>query len=169
MTRSLILPAFATLALLTASAALADCGACHADTACQACAAKDAHVEPNTLHLGLGGYSPVSYFTHDKPHFGSPQFQATHEGVTYFFANAEEQSAFEKNPAKYAPAYGGWCAYGMAVEGKFDADPTSYKIVDGRLFVFLLNDEIDTRELWNQGDDAQQTRKADAHWDKLNG
>ncbi|MEZ6191628.1 MAG: YHS domain-containing (seleno)protein [Phycisphaerales bacterium] len=68
---------------------------------------------------------------------GSPVCHATYEGVTYFFANSDELKKFNKNPEKYAPVYGGWCAYGMAVEGKFGADPTNYKIVNGKLNVFL--------------------------------
>ena len=126
------------------------------------------NVEPNTLQLGLGGYSPVSYFDASGPKPGSPIYHATHEGVTYFFANGEELKKFNKNPEKYAPAYGGWCAYGMAVEGKFGADPTNYKIVNGKLNVFLKNDQVDTLELWNKGDEAELRTKADAFWGTLN-
>jgi len=130
-------------------------------------AAQVGDVEPNTTRLGLRGYSPVSYFEHDKPHFGSPQHQATFDGVTYLLASDEELDKFKANPRKYAPAYGGWCAYGMAVNGKFDADPTNYEIVDGRLHVFLRNADVDTRKLWNDGDEAALGRKADAFWNTL--
>lgn len=125
-------------------------------------------VTPNTLSVGLGGYSPVSYFESTGPQFGSPRYQATHEGVTYFLASEGELRRFRANPAKYVPAYGGWCAYGMAVEGKFDADPTNYEIVDGRIHVFLRNQELDTRPLWKEGNESELRTKADAFWTKLN-
>jgi len=125
-------------------------------------------VEPNTLSLGLGGYSPVSYFNAGGPALGSPAHRATHHGVTYFFASDAELKAFNQHPEKYTPAYGGWCAYGMAVEGKFPADPTNYKIVDGKLNVFLKNDELDTRDLWNQGNEASLLSKAGTFWNTLN-
>jgi len=185
MTRALLTASLFTLlvATLTAAPALAHCGSCEASAKgeakekCEACegsekceaCAKDAHVAPNTVALGLRGYSPVSYFTQDKPRFGSPKFQATHAGVTYLFADAKEKAAFVKNPDKYVPAYGGWCAYGMAVEGQFPADPTNYEIVDGRLMVFLKNEEVDTRQAWNEGDEAELTRKADAYYSRLAG
>jgi len=174
MTRSLLIVSLFALFVGASAAgpALAHCGSCEASAKgeakekCEACA-KGAHVAPNTVALGLGGYSPVSYFTHDKPRFGSPKFQATHAGVTYLFADAKEKAAFVNNPDKYVPAYGGWCAYGMAVEGQFPADPTNYKIVDGRLMVFLKNEEVDTRQAWNEGDEAELTSKADAYYAKL--
>lgn len=123
--------------------------------------------EPNTLRLGLGGYSPVSYFNGDGPKPGSPTYSATHEGVTYFFQSDAERRTFDANPGKYVPAYGGWCAFGMAVEGRFDADPTNYKIVDGKLNVFKKTAELDTLKLWNEGDGAQLQAKAEAYWRSL--
>ncbi|MEM7627771.1 MAG: YHS domain-containing (seleno)protein [Planctomycetota bacterium] len=126
--------------------------------------AGEQHAPSHTTALGLAGYSPVSYFTNADPHVGSPEFAATHEGVTYFFANAQEQSTFEADPGRYAPAYGGWCAYGMAVDNYFPVDPTLYKIVDGRLFLFLSNDQANALELWNAGDEAVLTQKADTFW-----
>ncbi|MEL7088442.1 MAG: YHS domain-containing (seleno)protein [Planctomycetota bacterium] len=120
---------------------------------------------PNhTTALGLAGYSPVSYFADAGPHVGSPEFAATHDGVTYFFADADELSIFEADPERYAPAYGGWCAYGMAVDNYFPVNPKLYKIVDGRLFLFLNNDQANALELWNAGDEAELTQKADAFW-----
>ena len=125
------------------------------------------HTPPNTLAVGLDGYSPVSYFEQDEPHFGSPEFRAEHDGVTYFFASQDEVDTFTADPQRYAPAYGGWCAYGMAVEGVFGADPTNYKIIDDRLNVFLRNDEVDTLDLWNDGDEATLRSQADAYWTQI--
>lgn len=126
-------------------------------------------VAPLTTALGLAGYSPVSYFTDAGPHFGSPEFAAEHRGVTYFFADADEQNAFTADPERYAPAYGGWCAFGMAVDNYFPVDPTLYKIVDDRLFLFLQNDEANALELWNAKDEADLTQEADEFWASENG
>lgn len=122
------------------------------------------HAPNHTTALGLSGYSPVSYFTDAGPQVGSPEFAAAHEGVTYFFADAQELATFNADPGRYAPAYGGWCAYGMAVDNYFPVNPKLYKIVDGRLFMFLHNDQANALELWDAGDEAELTEKANAFW-----
>lgn len=143
-------------------------GACALAIAACLTSATAQDANPNTLAVGLGGYSPVSYFEQDQPHHGSPRYRSEHGGVTYFFASAAEHKKFAADPSRYAPAYGGWCAYGLTVDGKFPADPTNYEIVDGKLLVFLRNDELDTRALWNRGDEAAQCVAADATWHRFN-
>ena len=64
---------------------------------------------------GISGYDPVAYFTEGKPERGSGYHVTVVDGVTYVFANAEHRKMFEANPQKYLPAYGGYCAYGVAV------------------------------------------------------
>ena len=83
----------------------------------------------------LRGYDPVAYFTDGKPTQGVATFTASHNGATYHFANAANRDAFAKEPDKYAPVYGGFCAYGVANGFKVDGDPKVWKIVDGRLYV----------------------------------
>ncbi len=119
--------------------------------------------------LALEGYCPVAYFAVNKPVRGKPEFASTHDGVTYYLVNANAKKAFDEEPEKYLPAYGGWCAFGMAVEDKFPIDPTKFKIVDGRLFVFLKNKNVNALELWNKGDEKELIEKADAHWAKVSG
>lgn len=121
-----------------------------------------------TIDLGIHGYSPMSYFE-SGPEPGSPEFAVVHEGVTYFLTDAEQVRKFSADPEKYAPAYGGWCAFGMAVEDHFPIDPESYKIVDGRLMLFLRNPEVDALELWNQQGDRPSTKKADRFWRQAHG
>ncbi|MEM8737174.1 MAG: YHS domain-containing (seleno)protein [Planctomycetota bacterium] len=118
----------------------------------------------HTTALGLSGYSPVSYFSEDGPHVGSPEFAAEHAGVTYFFADSAEKKEFLADPEKFTPAYGGWCAYGMAVDNYFPVNPTLYKIVDGRLMLFLHNDQANALELWNAADESELVAKADNFW-----
>ena len=114
--------------------------------------------------IALEGYCPVAYFAVNKPVRGKPAYASRHDGVTYYFVSADAKKLFEKNPEKYLPAYGGWCAYGMHVKDKFPVDPTKFKIVDGRLLLFLKNKHVNALELWNSGDEKQQLANADAHW-----
>ena len=125
--------------------------------------------QPNVIQVGLEGYSPISYFEQDGPAYGSPEFAAEHEGVTYLLRSSDERKRFLADPDRYAPAYGGWCAFGMAVEQTFPIDPKNYKIVNGRLMLFLRNEGIDARELWSQGDPVELRKKADAHWKTVSG
>ena len=119
--------------------------------------------------VALEGNCPVAYFTVNKPERGKPEYASNHNDVTYHLASADAKSAFEANPEKYMPAFGGWCAFGMSVEDKFTIDPTNFKIVNGRLMVFLKNRNIDARSLWNQGNESELIAKASAHWEKVSG
>jgi YHS domain-containing protein len=83
--------------------------------------------------LALEGYDPVAYFTEGEPTKGSADYTATHDGATYRFANAAHLAAFEADPDKYAPAYGGYCAFGLAMGQKVGSDPEVWEIVDGQL------------------------------------
>jgi len=112
---------------------------------------------------GLSGYDPVAYFTDGKPVRGSGYHVSVHEGVTYAFASAEHKETFEANPEKYVPAYGGYCAYGMAVRKKFVADPEVWRIVDGKLYVNL---DRDIQRTW-QKDVPGYIKKAEANWPEI--
>lgn len=118
--------------------------------------------------VALEGYCPVAYFGVNKAIMGKPEFAADHNGVTYYLVNADAKAEFIKNPEKYVPAYGGWCALGMAVGDKFPVDPTNFKIVNGKLNLFLKNKNVDALELWNKGNESEYVQKADAHWTKVN-
>ena len=119
--------------------------------------------------VALEGYCPVAYFAVNEPVRGKPEYASTYAGVTYHFVSAEAKAVFDKNPAQYVPAYGGWCAFGMSVEDKFPVDPRNFKIVDGRLMLFLKNSGVDALELWEQGQERSLVSKADAHWKKVQG
>ena len=114
--------------------------------------------------LALEGYCPVAYFSVNKLVKGKRDFAVKHNDVWYYFVSEDAKAAFEKEPKKYLPAYGGWCAFGMAVQDKFPVDPTNFKIVKGRLMLFLKNKNVDARKLWNDGSEADNIAKADAHW-----
>ncbi len=119
--------------------------------------------------VAIEGYCPVAYFAVNKPVRGKPEHASTYNGVTYHFVSADAKTAFDANPEKYIPTYGGWCAFGMAVEDKFPVDPEKFKIVNGKLLLFLTNRNVDALELWNDGNEKELIRKADAHWKKVQG
>jgi YHS domain-containing protein len=83
--------------------------------------------------LAVHGHDVVAYFADGTPTAGSDEFAHVYDGATYRFASRANLDAFKADPAKYAPAYGGFCAYGVAVGKKFDGDPRFWKMVDGRL------------------------------------
>lgn len=117
--------------------------------------------------VALDGYSPVSYFSEGRAEPGDPAFQVEHEGVIYYLTSAAQLKMFKEQPEKYVPAFGGWCAFGMSVEDKFPVDPTNFKIVDGRLLLFLKNPRVDAKALWDKSDERSLLPKADAHWAKV--
>lgn len=137
------------------------------------CAASPAELRhKNNLlgeNVGVAGYDPVSYFPEGggKPQRGLIGVSAEYEGVTYRFASEEHRSRFQKNPAKYLPAYGGWCAWAAGELGKrVDVDPESFEIRDGRLYLFYRDSRLDTRTLWLPK--AQELiNKADSNWPSL--
>lgn len=123
----------------------------------------------NSTGLAIEGYCPVSYFTDHKAVLGHPGHTSTYNGVDYRFASLSAKRTFDQNPERYIPAYGGWCAFGMAIQDKFPVDPTNFKIINGRLMLFLRNANVDARERWNQGDEPSQVESADRHWQSVGG
>lgn len=113
--------------------------------------------------LALRGYDPVSYFKAGKPVQGSAKFSATHEGATYHFASAENRDAFKASPAKYAPAFGGFCAMGAVMEKKLDGDPNLWRIVDNTLY---LNVGAPAQKRWLE-DTSGNIKKANEIWPKI--
>ena len=110
--------------------------------------------------LALHGFDPVAYFTTGAPAEASATFAAVHDGATYYFASRKHLDAFTASPDRYAPQFGGFCAFGVSVGKKFDGDPRYWKISDGRLYV-NLNAEI--AEKFNE-DVRGSVAKAETHW-----
>ncbi len=113
--------------------------------------------------LALRGVDPVSYFTSGAPKDGDIAITAVHNGATYRFVSEENRDLFQKNPAKYLPQYGGFCAFGAAMGVKVDGDPDLWKIVDGKLY---LNLAPSIQERWSKDIDGFIV-KADENWVKL--
>jgi YHS domain-containing protein len=108
----------------------------------------------------IGGYDPVGYFKEQKPVKGDKKYEATWNGAQWYFSTQENLDAFNADPLKYAPQYGGFCAYGTADGHKASTQPETWTIVDDKLY---LNYNLDVKELWMK-DQAAFIHKADSNW-----
>ncbi len=131
----------------------------------QATLTKNYNLEKN---LAVNGYDVVSYFTQSKAVKGSKQISTNQDGVNYYFSSASNLTLFKSNPKKYMPQYGGWCAYAMGANAeKVEIDPETFKIKDGKLYLFYNAYFNNTLKTWNQ-DEANFKSKADMNWAKIN-
>ena len=112
---------------------------------------------------GVLGYDLVSYHAEGKPVRGDGNNLVVVDNVTYLFANEDNKKAFEKNPEKYLPAYGGYCAFGVSVGKKFVGDPEVWKIVDGTLY---LNLDRNIQKMWFE-DIPGNIVKAEQNWPQI--
>lgn len=113
--------------------------------------------------LAVGGYDPVAYFVHGMPVKGSPQLTTKLDGVTWRFSSEANRAAFVADPSKYAPQYGGHCAWAVSEGYTASADPTVWKIVNGKLY---LNYNASVGRTWEKSVAANISR-ADANWPKM--
>ncbi len=109
------------------------------------------------------GYDVVSYQTGKRPVRGNGHFVSVYDGATYQFSSADNQKLFESNPEKFAPAYGGFCAFGASVGKKFIGDPEVWRVVDGKLY---LNLDTSIQSQWLK-DVPGRIKSADANWRKI--
>lgn len=117
-------------------------------------------------NVAIEGYDPVSYFINEMPKKGKTGVVFIHKGIQYLFANEKNQSIFIENPDKYEPAYGGWCAYAMGVDGeKVKVDPKTYKIVKGKLNLFYNFGFTNTLKPWNKNEE-KLVKQARVNWNK---
>jgi hypothetical protein len=121
--------------------------------------AKEA-IYSNWLGRAIGGYDPVAYFTAGKPVEGSGDFTAKWKGADWRFASAANRDLFITMPEKYAPKYGGYCAYAVAQNSTAKIDPTAWAIVDGKLY---LNYSHDIQKTWT-ANRAAFIAAADKNW-----
>lgn len=117
----------------------------------------------NNEGLVIEGYDPVAYFTNKKPVKGDPAFRSSYGGGVYQFASAEHKAAFDGDPAKYAPQFGGYCAYAASIDTVSPVDPAFWEIVDGRL---ILQHNQRAWDKWHE-DAAGNLVRADKNWPGL--
>jgi len=114
------------------------------------------------------GYDVVAYFSNNVAE-GKSEFQAKHEGTIYKFSSAENKELFTENPEKYAPQYGGWCAYAMGQRNKkVDIDPETYEIRNGKLFLFYNSFFMNKMDNWLEMGPEKLMPLADNNWAKFN-
>lgn len=109
------------------------------------------------------GYDVVSYHTDKRPIRGNGNFVAEHNGATYQFSSKKNLKKFNSNPEKYAPAYGGFCAFGVSVGKKFIGDPEVWRVVDNKLY---LNLDTGIQDMWLK-DVPGRIKTADAKWQEI--
>jgi hypothetical protein len=117
--------------------------------------------------VAIQGYDPVAYFNQNKAIEGKKDITIQYNGAAYRFANMQNRDAFTAAPEKYEPQYGGWCAYAMGAKGeKVTVDPETFKIVDGKLYLFYNKFFNNTIKDWNK-DESHLKANADKSWQKL--
>ena len=115
--------------------------------------------------VALRGYDAVAYFKDNKPVPGSAEHRAEYKGSTFHFASKANREAFEADPIRYAPQYGGFCAFGASGGYKAAIDPAAFSVVDGKLY---LNYNRAVQKQWS-GDVPGFIVKADKNWPAVSG
>jgi YHS domain-containing protein len=110
--------------------------------------------------LMLGGADVVAYFTQGRHVQGVAQFASRHEGVDFRFASAEHKALFDRQPAKYLPEFGGYCANGITYGIPWGGDADTWKMIDGKLYIFGGQASKDAFEL----DQKRNLALADGYW-----
>jgi YHS domain-containing protein len=109
------------------------------------------------------GYDPVAFFTEARPVMGADSLTMQWNGASWYFASRKDLEAFRSAPEKYAPQYGGYCAYGMAQGHKAPTEVETWTVMDDKLY-FNYNPKV--KEVWSK-DRAGMIKKADENWPVL--
>lgn len=112
----------------------------------------------------VGGYDVVAYHTVGAPTKGSADYSATYQGVTWHFASQENLELFQAEPARYAPAYGGWCSAGASKGKKVPTKPELWAIVDDQLY--LNSSPVAHNDLFLANTEAV-IRKGESNWKQI--
>jgi YHS domain-containing protein len=113
--------------------------------------------------LALQGYDPVAFFSDGKAVSGKADLTALYQGATYRFATEQHQATFNQDPARYAPAFGGFCAYAVSQGHTAPVEIDTWQILDGRL---LLNYNLKVKGMFD-ADRQANVKKADSNWPNL--
>ncbi|WP_424968102.1 MULTISPECIES: YHS domain-containing (seleno)protein [unclassified Dinoroseobacter] len=126
-------------------------------------AADEVFITDADMNIAINGYDPVAYHTEGAPTKGVAEFKAEYDGAVYKFSSADNKAAFEADPAKYAPAYGGWCTVGASKGKKIATQPEFFDIVDGQLY---LNSSAGAHKLYLK-QTSQTIDTADTNWTEI--
>lgn len=111
----------------------------------------------------IRGYDPVAYFTESKAVKGKDELVYNWNSANWYFSSRQNLDLFKANPEKYAPQYGGYCAYGLSNGYKAPTDANAWTIENGKLY---LNYNIEVREMWNK-EKKDRIEKADKNWPQV--
>jgi len=117
--------------------------------------------------IALQGYSPVSYLDLELAQKGKKQFKTVHKNVAYYFTSSDQKATFDKNPQKYLPQYGGFCAFGVYVGAKFRVDPNKFVVSNNKYYLFLNDLEVDAKQLWIAENHSKLVNTANKNWKLL--
>lgn len=112
----------------------------------------------NEAGVAMQGYDPVTYFL-GQPSIGSSNIVSTNGDAAYYFTSMENKAKFDAAPGKYIPQYGGFCAVAVSEGKTFPIDPKTYKVADGKLYLFYNGKLGNTKPQWEAD---EQTRKENA-------
>jgi len=122
------------------------------------------HAQKSPVYIANGkaikGYDPVAFFNESKPVMGRDSLMLQWNSATWYFANRKNLEAFKAAPEKYAPQYGGYCAYGTAQGHKAPTEVETWSVIDGKLY-FNYNQKV--KETWSK-DQPGMIKKADETW-----
>ena len=117
--------------------------------------------------VAVNGYDVVTYFD-NEPKEGLNDLTQVYEGVTYKFSTKNNLEKFIKNPKKYIPEYGGYCAYAIGLKGKkVSINPETFEIRDGKLYLFYNKGKTNTLDLWLHNNPEKLQKQADKNWQKF--
>ena len=154
-----------TTALLGAAASfstLSGCTAMNAQNPSGALKPSNVTTDEQGVALMLKGADVVSYFTDAKYMQGAAQFQSTYENVIFRFSSAANKALFDKEPTKYLPQYNGFCANGVVYGIPWGGDADTFKMVNGKLYIF---GGAGSRDGWNL-DEPKNITLADKYWNE---
>lgn len=149
-----------TLALACLTVSLAGCGAMMAQNPSSTLKPVNAVSDADDSRVMLKGADVVAYFTDAKYAQGRPQIKSEYEGVTFRFASAEHKALFDKEPKKYLPEYGGYCANGIVYGIPWGGDADTWKMINGKLYIFGGQGSKDGFLV----DEAKHLQLADKYW-----
>lgn len=126
-------------------------------------AADEVFISDAKKSIAINGYDPVAYHNAGEPTKGAAEFKYEHDGVVWKFSSAANKEAFKADPAKFAPAYGGWCTVGASKGKKIATQPHLFKIVDGQLY---LNSSDGAHNLFLK-DETGTINTANTNWKQI--
>ncbi len=128
-------------------------------------------------HIAIDGYDVVAYHIENAARKGLPAHVVDYDGLRFQFLDKANAEKFADNPEKYLPGFGGWCAFGFTLDleqtgfapERYAADPRSFKIINGRLYLFYNDHGFDAKAAWEHGDESALIEKAEAFWKNFQG